>query len=1043
MRKHTLWRFLFFFLCLWGRQAIAQNWQALIELGGLTPYPFCNTVQNGTAQVPPSAVNSTDYRTRFVLNDTFYVGNQFALEARVLNAEANGGINAFDPGIYLEGCSVDIGASLMGDMRALAFTSVYAGSSSRSNIVNLVQDFSYWRVIRYEIKNNIFTVSIDGQRLYTLPYSGKINFIEQIMVRFKGAGLLDWLKLYDKNNQLIWTEDFQDCNNMQPAPDLSTDLNFQVSADTSVCKDEPLQLAAQALSGATFSWTGPNGFSSNQPIIYLNAVNAKDTGWYRVSMTYQTCVTLTDSVHLGLNSTTFPATGFLGKDTTLCLGDSLRLGRAYPCAQYLWQDGSTDSIKIINKAGNYIAAIRIDNQIFIDTIKVQYYTLPVIYLGNDTTLCVGTTLNLNATLATAATYNWQDGSAAAIFKVQNPGLYHVMITDVCGNTTRDSIDINYYKTLHSLNLGKDTTLCPGETLILNAFDSAAVQYRWQDGSSNPTFLVNKAGIYAVTLTDACNNIITDSIEITYHNLIKPVDLGRDTILCPGETWTLNATDPAAIQYTWQDGTNNPIYTVQSAGLYNVKIGDACGNEYQDSIRVNYYKVLHNLELGHDTTLCPGQTLLLNAFDSAAVIYRWQDGSKNPTYLVNRPGSYIVYMADNCGNTATDIIQVKYYDVITAVNIGRDTTLCPGETILLDASNKAAKFYRWQNGSTDSTFLVSQPGTYTVQVTDNCGHTLSDAVRVEYFPVLQFLDLGKDTSLCPGSTITLNAYDIAAVTYHWQDGSTQPNFKVASPGIYSVTISDHCNNILNDSIQIAYYQLLTGVDVGPRDTILCVGENLILNATTTDAKDYMWQDGSNGATYTVNQPGIYQIQVNDYCGNSASDEIRVRYDDVPVPSNIVLDTIVCEGEVFRLNATTSNATYYQWQDGLNEPIYPVTKSGVYNVTVGNQCGERTYSTYIDMIYCGPCRTYVPNAFSPNGDGNNDTFMISSECNFTHYQLRIFNRWGVQVFGTINPDINWDGTLNNSLLPNGVYVWQLRYKADDGSEKTLSGDVLLMK
>ena len=99
--------------------------------------------------------------------------------------------------------------------------------------------------------------------------------------------------------------------------------------------------------------------------------------------------------------------------------------------------------------------------------------------------------------------------------------------------------------------------------------------------------------------------------------------------------------------------------------------------------------------------------------------------------------------------------------------------------------------------------------------------------------------------------------------------------------------------------------------------------------------------------------------------------------------------------------------------------------------------------IETEYCGPCRTFVPTAFSPNGDGNNDDFQIGTECIFTKYEMRIFNRWGMQVFMTAAPGIYWDGTLNGSVLPAGVYVWQLRYQADDGSEKTLSGDVLLMR
>lgn len=1044
MRKSTRWRVLFFVILLAASSLDAQNWQAVIEIGSTnTPFPFCNAIQNGIAQVPPSAVTNGDYRTRFLLNDTIYVGNSFSLEARVQNSEANGGINAFDPGIYLDGCSIDVGATLMGDNRAVDFTSIYAGTSARMNVPNLVQDFSSWRVIRYDVRNNIFRVYIDNQLLFTLPYSGSIDFIQQIMVRFKGSGLLDWLKLYDRNNQLIWTEDFLDCNNLTPPPTWSASLNFQTNKDTTVCKGESLSFTAQAIPGSTYRWRGPNGFSSTQSNVILNNINPSDTGFYYIEVDYKNCVTLIDSIKVKLNTLQTPPLNFLGKDTTLCLGDSILLGQQYPCASYRWQNGARDSVFIVNKAGTYTVEINIDNQIFKDTIQIQYYTLPKIYLGNDTTLCPGESILLNASLPISATYRWQDGSTNPTFLVQNPGLYLASVTDLCGNSTTDSIEIAYFNTLTILNLGRDTTLCPGESLVLDAFDPAAIDYRWQDGSTNPTFTASLAGIYIVTTKDECNNIEVDSIQVRYFELVKPVNLGKDTTLCPGERITLRATDRAAVRYQWKNGATDSILIVQNAGNYAVTITDACGKQFSDSIQVDYYKVLKPLNLGRDTMLCPGQTLLLNAFDSAAVIYRWQDSSRNATYLVNRPGSYLVYIADNCGNIATDIIRVGYFEVLQSIDIGRDTTLCPGETITLDATNKAARFYRWQNGSTDSTFKVTQPGIYTVQVTDNCGNTLTDNIKVEYYNVLKSLDLGKDTLLCPGSSIILDASDAAAISYRWQDGSSEPTLKVGLSGIYIVELTDNCNNIEIDSITIEYYKLITTIDIGPRDTLLCVGDIMILDASSEAQGKYLWQDGITTPTYTVTNPGIYQVQVNDFCGNSAADEIRIRYTDVPKPDFLGGDTIVCEGSAFRLNATAPDATFYRWQDGLLQPIYPVTKPGFYSVTVGNACGNVIYSLTVGMEYCGPCRTFVPTAFSPNGDGNNDQFQIGTECIFTHYELRVFNRWGLQVFASTAPWTLWDGTQLGKELPPGVYVWQLRYKAEDGSAQTLSGDVLLMR
>lgn len=896
MRNYTQLFSMITAMLLWNF-AEAQSWRAVIELGNNPEVPFCDAVQNGVVQIPSAMINSDDYRTRFILDDTIYVGNNFVLEARVLNAESNGGIRAFDPGIYLAGCDIDAGASLMGEIFALDLTSIYAGTATDFSIPEFVQDFSQWRIIRYAFRDNIFYVFIDDQLLYSLPYNGNINFLYQIMVRFKGSGLLDYVKLYDGNGLEIWTEEFNDCNNLTPFSDLITQTSFFITSDTLVCLNEPLNITANASVPATYQWTGPNGFTADQPNFSLNAVSAADTGYYFVTAEFADCVQWRDSVHIGLVEPEIPPADFLGSDTILCLGETLTLGQSYPCASYQWQDGSVDSLLLVENAGTYFVQIEIYNQIFTDTIEVAYYPLPQITLGSDTTLCPGETILLDASLSTASSYQWQNGSADSTFLAQNPGIYIASVTDVCGNTTADSIEVAYFQVLTNIDLGSDTTLCPRETLVLDASDPAAISYLWQDGSTGSSFTVDAPGVYSVELQD------------------------------------------------------------------------------------------------------------------------------------------------NCGNSLTDSIVVQYFEVIESLSLGRDTTLCPGETLLLDVATTAAKSYLWQDGSTNPTFTIQQAGNYSVTIEDNCGNSVNDEIIVNYFAVLENLDLGADTFLCPGERLILNASDPAAISYLWQDGSAKSELTVDQPGIYSVTLSDNCGNILSDSLELTYYQLITAVDLG-EDVTLCVGESRILDASDPAAASYLWQDGGTTPTYEVQKPGIYTVVVNDNCGNTATDEVRIRFDDAPI-ADLGPDTVVCEGSVYLLNAKAQNVNYYYWQNGTVDSSFPVTESGVYSVVVGNACGFNTSQVTVEFEYCGPCRTAVPNAFSPNGDNVNDKFEIFSECNFTKFDLRIFDRWGMQVFASQNPDNQWEGTLRGNPLKTGVYIWRLAYEADDGSSGTLSGDCTLLR
>ncbi len=882
--------------CALHAQVAAQNWRAVLEVVGRpnVDLPFCSAVRNGNLYLPQPL---RDYRMWYRLSDTFLVNNNFAIEVRLRNRESEGGISAFDTGIYLESCNINAGINLMGAAWAINFNSIYAGGSLAYAVPELIVNLNDWHVITLLFQNNILYALYDNLPFYSLPYNGDITVINQLLLRFKGAARVDYIKLYDGNAALIWEENFNNCNSLQPVPDWRQTLSLTVNNDTTICANNPLTLQAVSNTPATIQWTHPSGATHTGSTLTLAAVTPADTGFYYVKADIKGCLALQDSVHVRLAPSVLLSTNFLGADTTLCPGATLTLGRAYPCATYRWQDGSSDSLFIITSPGIYSAHINIDNHIFTDTIKVEYYMPPQINLGNDTTLCPGDLLQLNANQATPASYRWQDGSTQPTLGVTAAGLYTVTVTDICGNTAIDAIQVHYFEVLTTLSLGNDTTLCPGNSLTINVFDSAAIAYRWQNGATNPTFTIQEAGTYHVALTD------------------------------------------------------------------------------------------------------------------------------------------------NCGNTLRDTIEVAYFGVLQTLNLGADTILCPGNTRLLDATDPAARSYRWQNGDTTSTLLVQTPGLYWVQVQDHCGNIRHDTIRINYFDVIQPVNIGSDTSICPGSTLLLNASDPAAVRYLWQDGSSKPEFLVQAPGVYAVTVTDNCGNVFSNQITIEYYTLLTNIELG-KDTILCTGETLLLDVTTPAGGTYRWQDGSSASTLLIQQPGIYQVTVADNCGNSAQDEIRIRYQDAPVAA-IGADTTICDGAVFRLNATTDNASFYQWQDGSTQPIYPVYRAGTYAVTVGNDCGDATYSIHIMTEYCGPCRTYVPTAFSPNGDGVNDRLEIFSECTFTHYDLRIFNRWGVQVFATTDPKESWDGFWQGSTLKTSTYVWRLVYQADDGSSNTLAGNVLLMR
>ena len=406
----------------------------------------------------------------------------------------------------------------------------------------------------------------------------------------------------------------------------------------------------------------------------------------------------------------------------------------------------------------------------------------------------------------------------------------------------------------------------------------------------------------------------------------------------------------------------------------------------------------------------------------------------PTHYYDLPGTYTVTLVVQSGiGCKTDTIR-KQVEVRPSplVSLSNDTTLCEGETMILDATIPNVT-YRWQDGSTNATFQVTQPGRYEVSMRAANGCTSTETIQVSYasYPLVS---LGKDTTLCEGETLTLQATNPGA-TYLWQDNSTSSTFKVTQPGIYWVEVTTN-NCSIRDSIEVIYNPLPT-VDLGNHATILCEGETITLDATTSNAT-YLWQDNTTKSTYEVTQPGRYWVQVTvNNC--SVTDTIEVIN---PMTINLGNDTTLCLGKTMLLNATTPNATYL-WQDNSTNPTFNVTQAGTYWVEVTIQgCSIRSQINIQER----DCDIYLvmPNLLTPNQDGKNDLFVPIRSNGIASMNTRIYNRWGNQVFSTNNPKIAWDGLASNgSYVPNGVYFWVVKYIDIEGQEVTMNGQITVLR
>ena len=675
--------------------------------------------------------------------------------------------------------------------------------------------------------------------------------------------------------------------------------------DAVLCKNNTLKLDANTFSaGETYRW------NDNSTLATLNVTQA---GTYYVAVTYDDGCVLRDTVRV------LPTADFtpnLSNDTTLCSDQNLVLDAELNLvgATYRWHDGSTTASIPVTQAGKYKVTIELSGCSVSDSTQVRIISPRGINLGQDTSICDGQFLLLDASKAGGTTYLWSDSTTGPTLRVTTAGLVWVEVNDgQC--TARDSINISVLPAL-GLNLGRDTSFCEGGSFNFRS-NLGNLTYRWQDGSSNASFRASTAGVYWL---EASGNGCTerDSVNLRMQELPR-FELGPDTSLCDGTVFNLRAAVNTAGNptYRWSNGTTNANISVQSSGLYAVT-ATLNGCTFNDQRRFTFIPG-PAFELGANRGFCIRESYSPSVAVNGAT-YRWNTGATTPTIKITETGLYYVDVTLN-GCTKRDSATYTFAPE-PVFTLGRDTILCAGENINLNATTTNAT-YRWNNGNTTATRNLTQSEIVWADVTVN-GCRKRDSIRVQFINLPRGL-LGRDTTLCEGLTKTYQ-FNVPGATLLWQDNSSANPYVVSTAGLYILRASSgRCS--VSDSVQIAYkpYPVFS---LGP-DTTLCNNETLNLNPTVAGGV-YRWNDGQSTAAKMLNQTGTYWLEIDL---NACVRRDSVKIVAVNLPQSLLRpDTTLCEGSTLRLSVQVPNTTT-QWQDGSNNTAFVVNQAGLYWAQIG--------------------------------------------------------------------------------------------------------------
>ena len=626
-----------------------------------------------------------------------------------------------------------------------------------------------------------------------------------------------------------------------------------------------------------------------------------------------------------------------------------------------------------------------------------------------------------------------------------------------------------------------------------------ISYDWDFGYNNqhsnavsPQFVyppLTTSQTYTVKLivrNTNCGKADTISAQLTIP--ARPVvNLGRDTSLCnAGGSLALNAGSHPGAVYAWSTGSTQPAITVSSAGNSLVWVEVSYNNcKARDSIRV-FISPIAAKPL-QTFALCTASPITLNSVRGQGEKFRWNTGDTTGSINVSQPG---FYWADLYLETC--IVRDSFQVISAGAGPLHDTIVCQRNIpFTATATVNAATSYQWQNGSTSATQNITQPGLYWVDISlPGCTIRDSMQVRVDSFKTIALAATtcqGKPYTLPWGavvntagiyrdslrnrrgcdSIITAVTLSVTAATLRNVNASvcsgqsyTLPSGRrVNVAGLYADTLRNAggCDSIVT-SLTLSVVPNYT-LKVSP-DTAVCAGATLQLLAA--GGQRYVWSGAgitnptaasqlvkpASSLVYTVNA-----FAANDCFPQTASINITV----LPMPAvEAGRDTFVVVGSSFTLlpvygpNISTYNWTPADFLSCSNCPSPVVTprRQVTYTITVSNALNCSVSDTRTIKLLCNNESVFVPNTFTPNGDGANDIFYPRGEGIKVVRYLRIFNRWGQLVFERLNFATNdrhagWDGRFKGQLLDPDVFVYSMAIVCDNDEMIEVKGSVMIVR
>ncbi len=809
-----------------------------------------------------------------------------------------------------------------------------------------------------------------------------------------------------------------------PQPNVTTEPSTGI-----ICPNDSVQLTSTG--SGLYVWYGPSGpVGGDSGRIYVS----QPGDYYCIDTDTNACTLVSNSVTVVLHSTPYLVAT---PDTIICTNDSVLISvMTEPNSTIQWLSPLTGSSlsQYVYAPGTYSCNITSCNIVTLATINIAGSAATASFIADTVTGCAPFTTHFINTSSNASSYLWNFGDNTTS-TLPNPshaytsnGLYTVTlicyVSGSCNDTLVRTAYINVHDNIVSGSFAASPVNgCIALTVNFSNTSTNGTSCLWNFGdnqtstATNPSHTYTDSGTYSITLitynTSACGTV-SDTLNASDYITVFPTaaaSFTADTVSgCAPFSVQFTNTSTSADSYLWDFGdastsaTINPNHTYTIAGTYTVSLIAYSLHGCNDTITMNDYIIVHSPTLpssSFSTNMlesCKPTTISFNNTGTNGTSFLWSfgDGTHDTSFAPT-------HVYDTSGIFAVSLITYR-------------TSFC---------------------GVASDTF------------------TITNYITIYPYAVASFTP-SQDSGCIPFSINFMNTS--TAIGYEWAFGDgntstiTNPNHTFSTPGNFIVTLIAYGDGGCNDTLSQHYFSILNRPVITGNfsaDTSKgCTPITIHFLTDSSNATTWLWNFGDSTTSiipnpnHTYTNAGTYFITVilmNDtgFC-KSLADTV-ILSDTIAVAAPVIINANFvpsprsgCPPLTIDVVNTSSNATSYYWDFGNGvtstdafPPRMMYLDSGNFFITliaynINSRCENKPDTISLE-INADSCHQFYSNIFSPNGDGYNDKFIIIAD-GATDYHLIIFNRWGQELFETVQQNNGWDGyDSSGNKVPDGTYYF----------------------